>query len=353
MPFITGAYLCFALVFAVASRLLSGRAWAVARDLISIGFVCWWDWKAAWAAAGVGLLLWVLGRKPGRGLFWLVLLALTALFLGVRVLQRSMDVGALLAPAGFGFFMMRVIHYWIERSRQNLPDHGPQDVVGWLLYFPTVLIGPVQRFDDWQRWERRRRWDDADAAAGLRRMLYGYFRVIVLSFWLVGTVIPPYLDAVPAPIFWTVHGALTLYLTFSGLSGVAIGLGLLGGQRIPENFDAPFLSTSLPRFWRSWHMTVSEWCRTYVYLPILAGTRRPILASTAAMGAFALWHEVSAGYLAWGAWQALGLALWGRLAPDEPPPRWRPVGWLVTMSWVMVGFWMLRAWPLGGIWPWS
>ncbi len=345
MPYVTSTFLLFALGFVLAARLLEGRRWPVARDLLSLGFVSWWDGEAALVAVLLGLGAWLLGRRPGRRLFWLGLLGLAALFLGERVLVRELSAGALLAPAGFGFFIMRLAHYWIESARENLPEHGPQDVIGWLLYFPTVLVGPVQRFDDWLRWERRRRWDEEDAALGLRRILYGYVRVVVLSFWLVGTVLPAWAGYFPEQLFWTTLGALSLYLTFSGLSGVAIGLGRLGGQRVPENFDAPFLQTSLPGFWRSWHITVSEWCRTYVYLPILARTRRATLATVAAMSTFALWHELSLGYLLWGIWHALGLALWSRLLPRELPPRWRPLGWLLTMSWVMAGFWILRAWP--------
>jgi len=350
MPQISTFFLAFAAAFALAARLLPRRWWPLGRDLVGLGFLGWWDARAAGCVVVVGCALWVAGRRVGRWRFWGLLSLMAAVYVGVRIAQRGGSAAALLAPAGFGFLMLRLVHYWVERARGDLPEHGPRDVVAWLLYFPTVLVGPVQRFDDWLRWERRRRWDATDAARGFWRVLLGYFTVVVLSFWLVGDVLPLYALAVPDAVAWTLMSTATLYLSFSGLSSIAVGLGHLGGQRLPENFDQPFLQHSLPAFWRSWHMTVSEWCRTYVYLPVLTRTRSVWGAAGAAMAVFALWHELSLGMLAWGAWQGLGLALWHRLLPREIPRRWRPLSWLATMSWVLFGFWLLRAWPRGGAW---
>lgn len=104
----------------------------------------------------------------------------------------------------------------------------------------------------------------------------------------------------------------------------------LAGQRLPENFNAPFFKTDLPAFWRSWHMSVRSWCRTYVYVPMLAKTRSARSAAAAAMAVFALWHELTVGYPAGGAWQALGLVLWYR--------------------WLLAGFWLLPVLALAYAW---
>lgn len=350
MPYITLVYLGLILVWGLLARYCTDALWPVARNLLSLGFLLWWQPRAAGAMVALSLVTWLAGELRGRWLFWAGLVLMGGAFLGVRVAQREELPVAMLAPVGFGFLVLRWIHYWLERWRGALPPHGPMDLLGWLIYFPTVLVGPVQRFDDWLRWERRRRWDEGDAARGVKRVLYGYFRVVVLSFWLLGSVLPQHLLGVPDALTWTVLGAASLYLTFSGLSSLAIGLGDLAGQRVPENFASPFTQTSLPAFWRSWHMTVSGWCRTYVYFPVLARTRRPLLSAGSAMAFFALWHELSVAYLAWGAWHGLGLALWGRLVPGELSRGQKPLGWAVTMGWVMAGFYLLRAWPRGAMW---
>lgn len=350
MPYTTTSYLLFAAAFALCARYASARLWPVARDLLGLGFLLWWDPRMLAIIGGGGVLAWLGGKSRRRSVFWGGIALVAVVFLAVRVLERGQGAIGLLAPAGFGFLALRLVHYWVERAQGALPPHGPRELLAWLCYLPTVLVGPVQRFDDWLRWERRRRWDEADAAEGLRRMLVGYASVVVLSFWLVGAELPRHLLWLPPSVAGALVGTATLYLTFSGLSSVAIGLGRLGGQRVPENFAAPFLATDLPAFWRSWHMTVSEWCRAYVYVPLLARARSARLAAVAAMATFALWHELTLGYLAWGAWHALGLALWYRLAPRELPRAWRPVGWVLTMTWVLAGAWLLRVWPRGTAW---
>lgn len=350
MPQLEQLYLFLALVFGLSARFLSWRQWPWARDAVSLAFLLSWDPWAALAGVASGLAAWALGRSRVQALVWAGIAAVAAIFVAERVMRRLDGADLMLAPAGFGFLVLRLVHYLVERGRGALPEHGPRAVVAWLLYFPTVLVGPVQRFDDWLRWERRKHWDEADAARGLRRILYGYFTVVVLSFWGAGTLLVQVLLWMPDTLALALTGALTLYLTFSGLSSVAIGLGLLAGQRIPENFDSPFTKSDLPSFWRSWHRTVSEWCRAYVYLPLLARTRSSRLAAVVGMAVFALWHELTLGYLAWGAWHALGLGLWYRLAPPPETPRFRPLGWALTMGWVLAGFWILRVWPRGDAW---
>ncbi len=343
-------FLAIALLFLACARFAPRAVWPYARDGLGLLFLASWDPRALGAQLAAGLAAWALGRSGRR---WAVLsgiLAVAAALFIERVLRRADTTGMVLAPAGFGFLVLRLIHYLVERGRGALPEHGPREVLAWLLYFPTVLVGPVQRFDDWLRWERRRRWDDHDAARGLRRVLHGYATVVLLSFLLVGTILPAHLSWLPDGLSAALIGLLTLYLTFSGLSSVAIGLGLVAGQRVPENFDSPLTKTDLPSFWRAWHMTVSEWCRAYVYVPLLAKTRNGRLSAVLGMAAFAMWHELTVAYVAWGAWHALGLGLWYRLAPRTLSPRLRPIGWALTMSWVLVGSWILRAWPRGAAW---
>ncbi len=354
MPQVSAPFLLVGLAWLVASALAPRRAWPWLRDLLSVALLWWWEPRTL---AMLGLLAvsgWLASRARRRlpALSWLFLGIVAAAFIAVRLAQRGQGADVVLVPVGFGFAVLRIVHWWVEQGRGTLPRHGLRDLWGWLIYLPTVFVGPVQRFEHWLRWERRRRFDARDAARGLHRILLGYVRIVVFAFWLVGSVLPRHLLWLPPGLAGALTATATLYLVFAGASDIAIGMGLIAGQRVPENFSSPFMRSSLPDFWRSWHMTVTEWCRVYVYVPLLARTRSTLLSAGVAMASFAAWHELSVAYLAWGSLQALGLLAWYRVAP-RPAPRglhWRIGGWLLTTSFIVASFWMLRAWPRGGQW---
>ena len=101
-----------------------------------------------------------------------------------------------------------------------------------------------------------------------------------------------------------------IYFQFAGYSSVAIGFALLLGFRIIENFDHPFLRPNISAFWRCWHISLSSWCRDYVYMPVAASTRSVALGAVASMVVIGLWHEISLRYLAWGLYHAGGILVW-------------------------------------------
>lgn len=352
MPQLTAEHLFFVLIASLGAPALGRRAWGLWRALFGALYLLWFDSHALvaiLAASGLAFLGGGLQPRWSRALRAAGLLAIVGTFVVVR-LNAPSEGGEVLAPVGFAFLLLRLTHYWIERRDKRLPEHTFWDLFGWLSYLPTVLVGPVQRFDDWLLWERRHRFDPADAAWGLRRILFGYFKLVVVAYTLCGERLADLLVGLPAVVSVTITNLLVLYFSFAGLSDMAIGLGRMWGQRVPENFSSPFLQPTLPRFWQSWHITVGSFCRTYVYLPILAGTRRPILAAAAAIAVFALWHEPKLPFLAWGAWHGLGVYGWRRLPSVEESPGWRLLSTLLTWAWVLVGFAGLSSWPQGGAW---
>ncbi len=134
-----------------------------------------------------------------------------------------------------------------------------------------------------------------------------------------------------------VRFATNAYVQFAGFSDVAIGLSLLIGIRVPENFESPFLASNLNEFWKRYHISLSAWCRDYVFTPLLSLTRRPVVAVVGAMLVLGLWHEWSTHYLVWGALQGVGALIWhrfGRVAgPVITPDRWWGAGrWMGTLA---------------------
>jgi alginate O-acetyltransferase complex protein AlgI len=108
------------------------------------------------------------------------------------------------------------------------------------------------------------------------------------------------------------------YVQFAGYSDLAIGAGLLWGIRVIENFNYPFLATNMQDFWRRWHISLSSWCRDYVFQPIIAFSRNKWIALSAAMLVLALWHEISGRYILWGIFHGTLVLLTTRFRETAP-----------------------------------
>ncbi len=104
-------------------------------------------------------------------------------------------------------------------------------------------------------------------------------------------------------------GWIQLYFTFAGLTALALGIAVMLGVRLEENFNKPWVARNLVEFWTRWHMTLSLWCKDYVFNPITALSRSPLVGICIAMLAIGIWHESSLYYVLWSFWQALGIVL--------------------------------------------
>jgi len=245
---------------------------------------------------------------------------------------------------------------------------GALDYCRYLLFLPTLVAGPINRFPEFARDSRRRRWDRALCAAGLERMLYGYVKIVVLANYLVVSKLGPWGEGLGPPDSWPVAylGCVTyglnLYLQFAGYSDVAIGLALLVGFRVPENFHWPFAATNIHDFWQRWHITLSHWCRDYVFRPVGSLSRSPHLGVVASMLVLGLWHELSWRYCLWGLYHGLGLVVWrvlqplrARLSAVRSPWLRRPVtalSWALTVYFVTLSFALTSADNLEQTWSW-
>ena len=324
------------LEFLAFAAVVVGVHWALPRR-----------WQPAWLlACGAGFLgfmdpvalaLVVLGglavyrlAPAGAG----VVVALVGLFIAVRLGQRADDLAglpAIAAPFGFGFTMLRLVHYVVERMRGAFRPHAAVDVLHYLLFFPTLTVGPIHRFDQFQTDLGRRHWDTARFTEGLERVLYGYGKVVVLANWLVfnrNLFVPAHtLPAWAEIAFEPVQYGLYLYLSFAGYSDIAIGLSLLLGHRVMENFKSPLTQRNIGDFWQAWHLSLSDWCRRYVFLTALARWRAVAPAVLLSMVVLGLWHEFTPRFLLWGAYHGAGIVVWRwwqrAVGPHLPEPTGR------------------------------
>jgi D-alanyl-lipoteichoic acid acyltransferase DltB (MBOAT superfamily) len=343
----------------------------------------YWRVPSGWrpailAAAGAALLArdgWPLLAAWGALLAWLALicgprwrrpalarqLGLAGLLLAFALYQYAKAWHALAAYLGFAFVLLKAWHLIAEHGAGAWHQRRMANSLSYLLFPPTIAIGPVQRFDAFRLELLRARWDSQQASRALERILYGYCKVILLANYLLtiklhrlqGMSVDPWLDTYLGLLGY----GLDLYWQFSGYCDIAIGFAGLLGIRVPENFRFPLAARSLPDFWRRWHITVSEWCRDFVFRPVFARSHRYLYASLGGMMALGLWHELSLRYLLWGAFHGLGLGvahLWSRHVPLAAALRryraWRIACWFLTLQFVILSFALTSADSLAEGW---
>lgn len=310
--------------------------------------------------AALTALTWRLTRGGPRlaagGILGVVLLFLAIKAPVVTEAQRQALGG--LVPLGFSYYTLRCVHVLLESYRGTAPPPSLRELLLHLFFLPTLPSGPIHTLPPLARDLRRLRWDAPRFSRGLERILLGYVSITLLGNLLVsegmaGRIAP--LQARSPALFEyldCLRYGLNLYFQFAGASAVAVGFALLLGFTVVENFDAPWRSRNLPDFWRRWHLSLGQWCREVVYLPVVSWTRRETLGLVAAMVVLGLWHELSPRYLAWGLYHGLGIAVWRGLqrvkpALPSPPAALVPaldvLSVLLTLHYVLFSFALTKA----------
>ncbi|TNE93703.1 MAG: hypothetical protein EP324_02975 [Gammaproteobacteria bacterium] len=253
---------------------------------------------------------------------------------------------------GLAFYLLRIIHLLLESYKGNIARSNWLELTSWLWFLPTMQVGPIHRFGPYVRDLTRRRWDLEIFLQGLKRIIFGYAKLVILGTYLVDNLMLNWVATLPQDS-WTYHYlslcryGMSLYFQFAGYSDIAIGFALLLGFRVIENFNFPFLARDISDFWRRWHISLSSWCREYVYMPAISVTRSPFLAAVASMLVLGIWHELSWRYLLWGAWHGVGIAgchFWQKTSfrnaiLTSPVSGWWSVfSWLLTLHFVIASF---------------
>jgi alginate O-acetyltransferase complex protein AlgI len=264
----------------------------------------------------------------------------------------------LLIPLGLSYYTFRLIHYAIEKYRHAIPSHRFYDFAQYMFFLPTLTAGPIHRFPEFERDLKRMRWDPFLFAEGLERIIYGYVKIRFIANLLLNFIFVLYINEIMpenralGSYLYMIQIGLNLYFLFSGYSDVAIGFGMLLGFRVMENFNYPFLAKNISDFWRRWHISLTSWCRDYVYMGTLATARNKALAAVAAMLIMGLWHEFSLRYVLWGVYQGTGIIIWQQFQNYKhmlPAPKNRALiavlgigSTLLTLHYVLIGFMLVR-----------
>lgn len=355
-----------ALYYAAAGS-AAARQWVLITA--SLFFYGWWDPRFIILVVSQITATWMLAlayeRTGAKG--WLIVgvalnLASLGTFKYLDFLLGSFETVSgivlprahLILPIGISFFSFQLISYLVDRMRGEAPLYPFRPFALFVLVFPHVIAGPIVRHNELVPQFalsplRDGMW--ARIGAGLVIFTVGFAKKVLLADRLAPTVDQLFTQATQRVLdfgeAWTAALAfsLQLFLDFSAYTEMAIGSALLFGLVLPENFRRPYLATDLRDFWRRWHISLSNFLRDYLYIP-LGGSRhgpaRYALATLITMGLCGLWHGAGWTYVAWGLWHGIGLIAcrtWQQLGRPMPAAA----AWVVTMLFVLAGWVVFRA----------
>jgi alginate O-acetyltransferase complex protein AlgI len=255
-------------------------------------------------------------------------------------------------PIGISFFTFHALSYLIDIYRSAAQAQRSLGTTAlYITLFPQLIAGPIIRYKDIAAQFIQRSVSLDDFYIGVRRFAIGLGKKMLIANSVAITA--DQIFGLPAnqlttPIAWLGVTCYTLqiYFDFSGYSDMAIGLARMFGFRFLENFNYPYISESIQEFWRRWHISLSNWFRDYLYIPLggsRVSNRRTYANLVIVFFLCGLWHGASWTFVFWGMWHGLFLVLerlgLGSLVARQP----KPVRHIYTMLVVMVGWVFFRA----------
>ncbi len=339
--------------------------------VLSFVFYGYWDWRFIPLLALSILLNWLIAeaflRTKRAVLITLAIMLNLAVLALFKYFNFFADLAAMVPglpapkldlalPLGISFFTFHHVMYLTDLRRGEAPRYDLVRYALYIAFFPQVLAGPLVRWREIMHQFDERPYGRADAvervARGLMLLTAGLAKKVLLGDPLAEYANPVFAAAAAGQAIslaeaWQAVLAFTfqIYFDFSGYTDMALGLALLFGIVLPQNFDVPYRSTSIQDFWRRWHMTLSRFLRDYLYIP-LGGSRHGLplqvwaLFATMALGG--LWHGAGLTFVAWGVAHGLALiaALFWRRAGLPMPAM---LGWLLTFVFVALCWVLFRA----------
>lgn len=285
---------------------------------VFIALISWLSRRFLWILSGVIVLLIAI----------LVILKMPALSLQTSIIIRTLTNRSIenasftdLRWIGISYIAFRLIHVLRDRQTGRLPEFSLSEFATYVVFFPSLAAGPIDRAERFTQDLRKEFFLTQDETLlGGQRILLGLFKKFVIADALAFIALN---DALATQVrttgwMWIVVYAYTfqIYFDFSGYTDIAIGIARLVGIKLPENFAAPYLKSNLTQFWNSWHMTLTQWFRSYFFNPFnrwmrgfknLSAWQMILIGQVATMLLIGLWHGITLNFIFWGLWHGLGL----------------------------------------------
>ena len=232
------------------------------------------------------------------------------------IFRLNLSYRALALPIGISFYTFQALSYIIDVYRGKVqPQRNLIDFAVYITMFPQLVAGPIVQYADIEKKKKKRQTSLLQCGQGMERVVQGLAKKVLLANNL-GLLYDAIQTSASRSVLTAWLGALAyalqIYFDFSGYSDMAIGMGKMLGFTFLENFNYPYLATSVSDFWRRWHISLSSWFRDYVYIP-LGGNRvaagRHILNLLIVWMLTGLWHGASWNFVLWGLYYGLLLVL--------------------------------------------
>lgn len=336
------------------------------------------------------LIFWVLKNRDARSSHWLGVGYLLIFIILLLILKNpalnhwaAQQVGAIQNQSlphnirfdirwlGISYVIFRLLHTIRDYQSNHLQGVSLVDYVNYVIFFPTLSAGPidrVQHFSDTLHLDRPVE-DNRNLISAGWRVFLGLFKKFALADTLAIIAIHNLNISQVKSSLWllvSIYAYSTMILLdFDGYTDIAIGLGLIFGIKLPENFNKPYRRPNIKLFWDNWHMTLTQWFRTYYFNPVSRSLRRkwkkvPVgvlifFMQMTTMLLIGLWHGVTWNFAIWGLWHGSGLFLhnrwsawWEQKQNSFQSPRWEQVKMggsvLMTFHFVALG-WVWFALP--------
>ena len=262
----------------------------------------------------------------------------------------------IILPVGISFYTFQSVSYVVDVYKRRIePTDSWLEYAFYLSFFPQLVAGPIVRADNFLPQMRENR-------PATRDMVYSGLWLVVVGI-MKKAIIADYIAQYNDLIFSNPGGyggletamaiagyTMQIYCDFSGYSDMAIGIALILGFRLPDNFRLPYQSKNITEFWRRWHISLSSWLRDYIYIPLggnRRGRARTYINNLATMLIGGLWHGAAWKFVFWGGMHGVGLMVHKACKPwlDRSPDAWyvRALSWLVTMTFVSLLWVFFRA----------
>jgi len=301
-------------------------------------FYGWWDWRflslvvfSSFVDFFVGLALKNEEKQSKRKLFLLISIVINLGLLGFfkyynffvdsfvdafTLFGKQLNVSSLriILPVGISFYTFQTMSYSIDVYKRNLKPTS--DIIAFLAFvtfFPQLVAGPIERATNLLgQFYTKRHFDYANAVNGLRQILWGLFKKIVIAdnaAKIVSDVFANYGSYNGSMLLLGgIFFAFQIYGDFSGYSDIAIGTSRLFGFKLMKNFAFPYFSRDIAEFWRRWHISLSTWFRDYLYFPLggsKGGTGMKVRNTFIIFIVSGFWHGANWTFIIWGALNAI------------------------------------------------
>lgn len=261
-----------------------------------------------WTSIGVNLGLLVFFKYSN---FFIESFTSTFTFFGYALSWSGLDI---VLPVGISFYTFQTMSYTIDIYRDKIkPVNDLIAFSAFVGFFPQLVAGPIERATNLlPQFYKKREFQANQAVDGLRQILWGLFKKMVIAdncAVFVNQVFDNYSDHSGSTLLLaSCFFFIQVYGDFSGYSDIAIGTGKLFGFSLTRNFAFPFFATQITEFWQRWHISLTTWCRDYIYIPLggnRQGKSRQFFNTLTTFSVMGLWHGAQWTYVIWGVLNAL------------------------------------------------